>query len=53
MLVYDMGMRTITVTLINYSAGLFRTILTKVACNIGGILLDKALMSILSEECQR
>ena len=52
-LVYEIGMRTLSLTLIRCDKGMIRIIHCEECHGVGGANLDEALLELLKKECQR
>lgn len=52
-LVYDIGMRTLTATVLQCIEGLMRVVAMETTDKVGGVYFDEALYTLLQEECKR
>ena len=53
MLVYDLGMWTLDVTILQVSGGMFQTIKSQTLFNVGGRLFDEVIANHLLNEFSR
>jgi len=52
-LVYNLGMWTLSVTLLHVLGGLYRTLASRTLPSMGGRLIDTAVVDLLANEVQR
>ena len=52
-LVFDLGMGTLTVSVLQAQSGLLRIVCTRTYPGVGGIQLDSSLVTMLSQEFKR
>ena len=53
MLVYDIGVESVTITVIQLISGLLRLVGTHTAGGLGGYTVDQELLTLLKEESRK